>query len=367
MSEIETPDPNIMLRKKRIAMAIFGAIVTLGLIAGFSYRGYSRTHVSSDDAFIEGTVHTVSPRVAGVVKNIAVSNNQPVKAGDLLIEIDPDIYRQRLADAEASAGAEVNRAEELASFVTVKRTAVTASRASLAAREADRKAKAAQKAQAEIDLKRAQGLYDKKVISTERLERSRTQFDTASAQLESADSLISQARAALSSDEAQLHQAQTAIKSQGQMILKREAQAELERLQLSYTRLTSPGDGYVTRKSVELGNQVQAGQPLMSIVSLKGAYIVANYKETILHLIRPGMKVKIKFDAYPDREFTGKVDSIMAGTGSAFTLFPPENASGNYVKVVQRVPVKIVFDNPSEVEPLLRVGMSVVPTIITKE
>ena len=142
---------------------------------------------------------------------------------------------------------------------------------------------------------------------------------------------------------------------------------EQVRLNLSYTNITSPADGLVTRKSVEIGNQLQTGQPIMSVVSMKNAYVVANYKETRLHLIKAGQNVRLRLDAYPDIKFTGKVDSIMAGTGAAFSLFPPENASGNYVKVVQRVPVKIVFDDLKKAEPYLRVGMSVVPTILTRD
>jgi membrane fusion protein (multidrug efflux system) len=157
------------------------------------------------------------------------------------------------------------------------------------------------------------------------------------------------------------------VKTQGEKIKKHNAIFEQARLNLSYTRITSPADGLVTRKSVEIGNQLQAGQPIMSVVSMKNAYVVANYKETRLHLIQPGQRVRLKLDAYPGKKFTGRVDSIMAGTGSAFSLFPPENASGNYVKVVQRVPVKIVFDDLKEAEPYLRIGMSVVPTILTRD
>jgi membrane fusion protein (multidrug efflux system) len=144
-------------------------------------------------------------------------------------------------------------------------------------------------------------------------------------------------------------------------------QVELAQLTLDYTSVPSPADGFVTRKAVEPGNQVQAGQPLLAVVSLESPRVVANYKETQLHLIRPGQAVRLRVDALPGREFAGKVESIMAGTGSAFSLFPPENASGNFVKVVQRIPVRIALDAGQPGLDLLRVGMSVVPTILAVE
>ena len=137
-------------------------------------------------------------------------------------------------------------------------------------------------------------------------------------------------------------------------------------LNLSYTKICAPSDGYITRKSVEAGNQIQPGQPLMAVVALDDIWIVANYKETQLKNVKPGQRVKIKVDTYPGRIFTGKVDSIMAGTGAVFSLFPPENALGNYVKVVQRVPVKIVLDKEANKENILRIGMSVIPTVYVR-
>ena len=140
-------------------------------------------------------------------------------------------------------------------------------------------------------------------------------------------------------------------------------QAELN---LTYTVITAPSNGYVTRKSVQIGNQVSVGQPLMAVVELDNIYVTANYKETDLDRIRPGQPVEIEVDAYPGKVFKGRVDSIMAGTGSSFSLFPPENATGNYVKVVQRVPIKITLEPDADKDHLLKVGMSVVPTVITK-
>ena len=144
-------------------------------------------------------------------------------------------------------------------------------------------------------------------------------------------------------------------------------QLNISRQNLRYTKIYSPVDGYVTKKSLEIGNQINVGQPLMAIIGLKDIWLIANYKETQLKKVKSGQPVLIKVDTYPGKVFKGKVDSIMAGTGAAFSLFPPENALGNYVKVVQRVPVKIIFDNNADQDHILRIGMSCVPTITTKD
>ena len=134
-------------------------------------------------------------------------------------------------------------------------------------------------------------------------------------------------------------------------------------MNVGYTKIYAPSDGHVTKKSVQAGNQIQPGQPLMAVVPLDDIWIIGNYKETQLEKVKPGQKVTIRVDTYPGKLFEGKVESIMSGTGSAFSLFPPENATGNFVKVVQRIPIKIVLDNNSDAEHILRVGMSVEPTI----
>jgi membrane fusion protein, multidrug efflux system len=135
-------------------------------------------------------------------------------------------------------------------------------------------------------------------------------------------------------------------------------------LRKSYTKIAAPADGYIAKKAIEIGNQVQTGQPLMAVVALGDVWIVANYKETQLERMKPGQKVEVRVDSYPGRTFTGKVDSVMAGTGAVFSLFPPENATGNYVKVVQRIPVKILLDKGTDPDHVLRVGMSVEPTVL---
>ena len=283
-------------QKKKKAFMIVGVIVFLGLTAGYFYGAHRKTHVSTDDAFIDGSIHTISARVSGNVKSVMVSDNQRVKQGDVLAEIDPPDYRSRVEYAKANL--ELQRA-------TLRL--------------------------AESELKRAKALYEHDASSAER-------YDKAASTREIS---LSQVRLA----EEQLRQAT---------------------LNLGYTVVTSPADGYVTRKSVQTGNQVQPGQPLMAIVDLDNLYVVANYKETEMERIRPGQKVVLTVDAFPGKTFTGTVDSIMAGTGVTFSLFPAENATGNYVKVVQRIPVKILLDPGSDKDHLLRIGMSVEPTVLAK-
>ena len=147
----------------------------------------------------------------------------------------------------------------------------------------------------------------------------------------------------------------------------KDAQLKDSELKFGYTKIFSPVDGYITKKSVEVGNQIQPGQPLMAVVPLDGIYVTANYKETQLAKVKPGQKVEIKINTYSGRKFSGRVDSIMAGSGAAFSLFPPENATGNFVKVVQRIPVKILLDKDTDPQHVLRIGMSVEPTVIIEK
>jgi membrane fusion protein (multidrug efflux system) len=284
------------VENKKKAFMIVGAVVAAGLLIGYVYNSYRKTHITTDDAFIEGNIHTVSARVGGSVKTVLVADNQQVKRGDLLVELDPADYRSK---AEAS------------------RANLELQRATLRFAESERK--------------RAKALYDENVNSADRFDKAVSAHEIALAQVKLA--------------EEQLRQAE---------------------LNLGYTRITAPAGGYITRKSVQTGNQIKDGQPLMAVVDLDNLYVIANYKETEMERIQPGQPVRIRVDAYPGKSFTGKVDSIMAGTGVSFSLFPAENATGNYVKVVQRIPVKIVLDPDADKDHLLRVGMSVVPTVLAK-
>jgi membrane fusion protein (multidrug efflux system) len=193
-----------------------------------------------------------------------------------------------------------------------------------------------------------------------------TGYEVIAAQVKAARDQVRQAQTSLETQKSVIRQAESALKSQESSVRKGQAILRSAELNRGYTNVYAPSDGYITRKSVEPGNQIQAGQPLMAIVPLDDLWVTANYKETQLRGVKPGQKVNIRVDTYTGKVFSGRVDSIMAGTGSAFSLFPPENATGNFVKVVQRIPVKIVLDKDTDSEHVLRVGMSVEPTILIK-
>lgn len=325
-------------KKKKVAGIVFAVLLVVGAVALFFYLNYAATHISTDDAFIDGHVHAVAPKISGTVKTVYVTDNQIVKKGDLLVEIEPADYDARKNEALSSTNAEKAKLIET-------RARVMSAKAQIELQQANVK-------QAELDLKRAEALISKGAISKERYEKTKTGYDVALAELKAARE--------------QMRQAESSVSAQSSKILEGEARLRTEELNLGYTRIYAPTDGMITKKNVEKGNQVQPGQPLMAVVALDDIWVTANYKETQLKKIRPGQKVEIKVDSFSGETFYGKVDSIMAGTGAVFSLFPPENATGNYVKVVQRVPVKILLDKKEDAAHTLRVGMSVVPTVVTE-
>ncbi|HWR58403.1 MAG TPA: HlyD family secretion protein [Thermodesulfovibrionales bacterium] len=354
--------------KRKIAAGVFAILAVIVAIAVYFYIQYKDTHISTDDAFVDGHIHIIASKVNGTVKSVLVKSNQFVRQGDVLVELDPADYSVKVAEAQSSLNAERSKLTEVdARIETAKRQIA----------ELDARSNAigglleVQKAgleQTEKDVKRAEGLYKREAISAERYEKIMTAHKEALARVNAATEGVKFGLLSVDSQQAALKQAEAAKVTQLAEIKRREAQFKEAGLKYGYTKLSAPIDGYVTKKSVEIGNQVQTGQPLMAIVDLvEDVHILANYKETQLEKVRPGQKVEIKVDSYPGKTFKGKVDSIMAGTGAAFSLFPPENATGNYVKVVQRVPVKIVLDKDTDKEHILRIGMSVVPTIIVRE
>jgi membrane fusion protein (multidrug efflux system) len=324
--------------KKKRAFLIVGVVVTLGLVAGFFYTSYSKTHISTDDAFIEGNIHTIAAKINGTVREIRVQDNQAVKKGDLLVVIDPADYDARRQEASSALGVERAKVAEIDTRIAAARANIDVQRANLKL--------------AELEKARMESLYQEEVVPKDRFDKTETAYEIAVAQVKAA--------------EEQLRQTESQRITQSSTIRQKQASANMAELNYEYTKLYAPADGYITKKTVQEGNQVQAGQPLMALVALNDLWVVANYKETELERIRPGQPVKIKVDTYPGRSFRGVVDSIMAGTGVSFSLFPAENATGNYVKVVQRIPVKIRFEEGTDKEHVLRVGMSVVPTVIAR-
>ncbi|MEK7308226.1 MAG: HlyD family secretion protein, partial [Nitrospirota bacterium] len=308
-SKVLTPANN----KKKIAIFIFLFIAIVGIFIVYFYIQYKKTHITTDDAYIEGRIYIVSPKVSGTIKNIYITDNQLVKKDAVLIEIDTGDFDVNVKEVASMLDAAKKQYEEFKSEVGTATADLELQKANLK--------------QAETDMKRAENLFKENIIPKERVEKTTTGYDIAVAQVASARE--------------ELKRAEARLKTQQAFIKQREASLSGAELNLGYTKIFSPSDGYITRKSVQTGNHVQAGQPLMAVVPLDDIWVVANYKETQLERVKPGQKVEIKVDTYPDKKFIGNVDSIMAGTGSIFSLFPPENATGNYVKVVQRIPVKI--------------------------
>jgi len=286
------PEPRPPLYRRRGFLAAAAVVTLIVLVGGAGYWWYASGRVSTDDAFIEGRIVRISAQVAGQVARLAVTDNQWVKEGDLLVQIDDREYRAQVEQVEAEARAAQVAAENAAA-----------------------------------DARRAEQLFARQLIARQAL-----------------DTAVATARARAAEAEA---------------ARKRAAEAALK---LSFTRIVAPESGRVTRRTVEEGAYVQVGQALMAIVP-SDFWVVANFKETQLATIRPGQPVDIKVDAYPGMVLRGHVDSVQAGTGARFSLLPPENATGNYVKVVQRVPVKIVFDELPRDPTLLGPGMSVAPTV----
>ncbi|MDD5427617.1 MAG: HlyD family secretion protein [Candidatus Omnitrophica bacterium] len=281
-----------MIKKKKRMTLMFAAILAVG---GFTVSWHVLNNlgkISTDDAYIEGRIHSIASKIPGTVKLVNVKDNQVVKEGEILVEIDPIDYELKVKEAKAN--------------LNIRNSALE---------------------QANYDKARAEALYNEKVFPKERYEKAVTAFNLAKAQAEAA-----------------------------------EAQLDAAGRNLEYTKICAPSSGHVTKKSVEMGNQIQPTQALMAIVP-NDMWVVANFKETQLTDMRPGQKAEIRVDTYPGKVFKAHVDSIQRGTGAKFSMFPPENAAGNFVKVVQRIPVKIVFDESPDEKYPLSIGMSVIPKV----
>ncbi len=359
----ETPK-NVNNRRKKIGIIIFSLIVIISAIFLYLYLDYRARHITTDNAYVDGRIHTVASKINGTVKTVYVMDNQHVKKGDLLIELDPADYEVRVKEARSGLDAERYKLTEIKEKIEISKKQLSELLAAIEASKANVELYEAQLRQAERELHRAEKLYREEVIPRERYEKTETAYKVAVAQLRSAKEQLKRTEKSLESQKAVVRQVEAANLTQLSAIKQKESLLKEAELSYSYTKIHAPADGFVTKKSVEPGNQIRAGQPLMAVVPLNDIWIVANYKETQLEKVRPGQRVKIKVDAYPGKVFRGKVDSIMSGTGAVFSLFPPENATGNWVKVVQRIPVKIVLEKVEDKEHVLRVGMSAVTTIL---
>ncbi len=339
------------------ATLVFAVLLYFAL----SYLNGFLTHESTDDAFIEGHVVTIAPRIAGQVLAVQVLDNQLVHSNDLLVEIDPADYIIKLGQKQAAAESQnANYQTILAVYELMGKKVITA-QASARKAQADAEASSATAKRTQADFERSQELLKQNTVSQQEFDAAKAANLSAQADLHSAEENAAEEASKVDEAQAQLD----ATKAEAGMALSQwqEAQTNVAaaRLDLSYTKLFAPGDGRVTRKSVEPGNYEDVGQALLSIVPAE-VWVVANFKESQLKHMKPGQRATISIDAL-DRSFAAHVDSIQAGTGARFSLLPPENATGNYVKVVQRVPVKIIFDDPLPADHTIGPGLSVTPNV----
>jgi membrane fusion protein, multidrug efflux system len=342
---------------RRLPM-ILGAILVIALV-GWGVRRwlYSQHHVSTDNAQVDGHITAIAPRIAGFIDRVAVEENQHVQAGDTLVVLDRRdlIARVALAEAdlrnaEATVGSRGNTGQATAQLEATRAEAASA-RASIVAAEAEAR-------QADADYERYRTLAASKVVSAQQLDAAQSARDAAQANLEAARRRAAAAGSQVSASGA-------AVRGADARFAAAAAAAETARLQLSYATLVAPNDGVVAKRSAEPGAQVQVGQNLMSIVPDTNVWVTANLKETQLADVRIGDPAEFTVDAYPGTIFHGKVESLSPATGARFALLPPDNATGNFTKVVQRVPVRVAVDGPPDAAHPLRPGMSVDVTITT--
>jgi membrane fusion protein (multidrug efflux system) len=343
-SSASHPKPGRSIRRLLILCSVGGL-----LLAGVTFWCINNLgYVTTDDATIEAHVIQVSPKIAAHVKTVHFDDNYLVKQGDLLIELDPRDYEVSLASAQANLASTRSKLIEAEAQQNVALAGLGQVKADLASARATAD-------NAEADLNRNEHLFQTHVID-------RREYDASIAQAKSAAANVESATKKVASQEAQIRltaaQYVTATASEKQA----EAQLEQAQLQLSYTRIFAPFDGRVTKKSVEPGNYIQPGQTLFSLVP-PDVWVIADFKETQIKQMKVGQSVSVRVDAVPGRDFNAHIESFQVGTGSRFTLLPPENATGNFVKVVQRVPVKIVFDEPLANLERLWAGESVEPKV----
>jgi len=353
VTEESTPSPPSTARRRAPVGLLVGLGVIVALVGGLLFLRAGGE--STDDAFVDGRSASVAPKVAGWIKVLSVNDNQQVRAGELLMAIDArdfEVARDAAAATLASDQAQLASARaSLALAEATYRNNVTSADAALKEAQA-----AAVKADADL---RRQQRVDARATSEQNLDAAVQAATTTTAQVADSRAKLAVARAGRES----VAVARATVSPLESVVQGAEAALRQAVLNLSYTEIRAPYDGRVTKRAVEVGSYVQVGQSVLSLVSPE-VWITANFKESQLDHIAPGAPVRVRVDAHPGLRLTGKVDSIQYGTGGRFSAFPPENATGNFVKIVQRVPVKIVIDDRERVlDQGLPLGLSVVPTV----
>ena len=350
-------EPDKPSTRKKIILPIVGVLALILLFWAFQKWSYGRTHQSTDNAQVDGHIVPVLAKVGGYVNTVTVSENDSVKAGQLLVQLDDDDYRVRLQQAQADlAAAEATGGG--GGFSGQAQSQVQSAAGQRAALDAQIGAARANANKADLDLARARELADKQIISKQQLDAAQATSAVAHANLLAAERQAAAAGGTVNTAEA-------GVRVANARTMAARANAANAQLQLDYTRITAPASGEVSRKQVEVGQLVAPGQPLMSIVADTGVWVTANFKETQLAKIRPGQPVEFEIDAYGGCVGEGKVASVSGATGAKFALLPPDNATGNFTKVVQRVPVRIAVTKPCAGNHPLRPGLSAVVHVDT--
>ncbi len=323
--------------KSKKKFVVLTLILLVSIVALYFFVQYKETHISTDDAYVTNDIFWVNPRVSGNVVKVFVDDNQYVKKGDMIALIDEKPYKAALDQAEAQLKLAQAKEKETQAALKSQKSEINLIKAKLD--------------KALWDFNRAKKLIKAKSISEDRYEQYLTNYNVLKFTLKSQNDVLSQVKASLLSAKRNIDAAKAGV--------------EMAKLNLLYTKIKSPADGLITKKSVEVGKFASPAIPVCAVVPNKNAWIVANYKEGQIEKMRKGQKVKIKMDTYSGKTFEGRIESVQFGTGEVFSLFPPQNASGNWIKVTQRIPVKIVFNKPPNVA--LRVGMSADVTVLIKK
>ena len=360
---IESKKTPLFRRRGVVIGAAIALVLAICYVATIFF--HNLTHESTDDAFIDAHIVSIAPKIAGKISAVKVSDNQLVKKGQVLLEIDSRDIEATVAQKRAALEVAQARLENARMSAEQAEAHVNTLLAAYASVQASTKSAAAETEKVRGDLARNSDLVASGAISKQDFQHSKSDTASSEATLDSKEKQLQAAAAYAEEGRKQAGSAQAqASAAQAEVA---EAQAELHQVELqkSYTEITAPEAGRVTNKSIEPGNYVQVGQPLFAIVP-PHVWVTANFKETQLTNMRPGQPAEVEVDAYPARSLHGHVDSIQAGSGARFSLLPPENATGNFVKVVQRVPVKIALDEQPNVQEVLGPGMSAVPDVKVK-
>ncbi len=340
-----------MSRRKKLLYWVIGLLVLTALIiGGVLYWLHARHYETTDDAFIDGYISQIAAQVPGRVTRIAFEDNQQVKAGQVLIELDPRDYQVKLDQAVAQRTQAAAQADQSRAQLGLQKANLDQAAANVRVTEADLQ-------QAQADLARYRAI-DPKAITRQQLDNSTSTTRSAQARLDANRQAVSAARAQVEAQRAAVAAADASVKQADVAV----ANAEL---QVSYTHVVAPSDGQVTKRTVDLGNYVNAGQSMLAVVPNR-MWVTANFKETQLALMKPGQYVRVRVDACPDLDINARVDSFQAGSGSVFSTLPAENATGNYVKIVQRVPVRINFEPQDLSSCRMAPGMSVSPRVTVR-